>query len=104
MSTQFENVTLNKKSNVYFDGKAISHDFIQADGSKKSVGVIQPATLTFNTSVDEIMEIVAGECRVKIAGEVELKNYTAGQSFNVPANSSFELEALTVVDYVCHYG
>ena len=104
MSTQFENVNLIKKANIYFDGKAVSHDFIAADGSKKSVGVIFPAKLTFGTSMPEVMEIVAGECRVKLAGEDDWQIYTAGQSFNVPGDSSFDIEIVETVNYVCHYG
>lgn len=104
MSTQFENVSLIKKANIYFDGKAVSHDFILADGSKKSVGVIFPAKLTFGTSAPELMEIVAGECRVKLVGANDWQTYTAGQSFSVPGNSSFDIEIVETVDYVCHYG
>jgi len=71
---------------------------------KKSVGIIFPATLVFNTGVPEIMEITAGKCRARVKGETEWKNYEGGQSFSVPGNSSFEIEALELVDYVCHFG
>ena len=77
---------------------------ILADGSKKSVGVILPATLTFNTGAPEIMELISGKCRVRLKGETEWKNYEGGQSFNVPGNSAFDIEALEAVDYVCHFG
>jgi len=40
MSTQLDNVSVVKKSNIYFDGKCVSHNVILADGTKKSVGVI----------------------------------------------------------------
>lgn len=102
--TQFDNVSVVKKANVYFDGKCVSHTVILADGVKKTVGVILPSTLVFNTGTPEIMEIIAGECRVKQKGETTATTYTGGQSFNVPANSSFEIEAVTAVDYVCHFG
>ena len=49
------------------------------------------------------MEIVGGKCRVKLSGESEVNTYAAGQSFNAPANSSFEIETLETLDYVCHY-
>jgi hypothetical protein len=39
-----------------------------ADGTKKSVGVVLPAALTFNTGAPEIMECVAGGCEYKLAG------------------------------------
>ena len=104
MSTQFDNVSVIKKSNVFFDGKCISHTVMLADGTKKSVGVILPSSLVFNTGVPEIMEITAGSCRARIKGEAEWTTYAAGQSFNVSGNSSFEIEVTDAVDYVCHFG
>ncbi|MFA9441130.1 pyrimidine/purine nucleoside phosphorylase [Uliginosibacterium sp. sgz301328] len=104
-AAQFDNVAVIKKANVYFDGKCVSHTVVLADGTKKSVGVILPATLTFNTGAPEIMETVGGICRVRIAGETEWKTYTEGQSFSVPANSSFDIEVKDVpYHYVCHFG
>ncbi|OYX25841.1 MAG: hypothetical protein B7Z03_15255, partial [Hydrogenophilales bacterium 32-62-9] len=43
----FDNVAVTKQANVYFDGKCVSHTVQFADGTKKSVGVILPSTLTF---------------------------------------------------------
>lgn len=102
--SQFDNVSVVKKANVYFDGKCVSHTVQFADGVKKSVGVILPSTLTFNTGVPEIMEGVAGSCRVKLKGETEWKIYGAGESFNVPGNSSFEIACDEPYHYVCHFG
>ena len=103
--SQFNNVSVVAKANVYFDGKCVSHSITLADGTKKSVGVILPSTLTFNTGAPEIMESVAGSCRVKLAGESEWKTYSAGQSFNVPGNSSFDIEVSgEPYHYVCHFG
>ncbi len=102
--SQYDNVSVVKKANVYFDGKCVSHTVILADGTKKTVGVILPASLTFNTGAPEIMEGVGGSCRVKLAGESEWKNYSEGQSFNVPGNSSFEIACDEPYHYVCHFG
>ena len=68
------------------------------------VGVILPATLTFNTGVPEIMETVSGSCRVRLKGESDWKEYGEGQSFNVPGNSSFDIEVREPYHYVCHFG
>ena len=103
MST-LQNVTLSKKSNIYFDGKCVSHTALLADGTRKTVGVIFPSTLTFNTGAPETMEIVAGNCRVRLAGAAEWTSYEGGQQFDVPANSAFDIETLEMVDYVCHFG
>ena len=67
MTTQhISNITVTTQANVYFDGKCISHGVTYLDGTKKSVGVILPSTLTFNTGVAEIMECVAGSCECRI--------------------------------------
>lgn len=97
------NVTLTTKANVYFDGKCVSHGFVAADGSKASVGVVLPGTLTFNTGAAEVMECVAGGCEYKLAGASEWQRSTAGQSFSVPASSSFEIRVTEAYHYICRY-
>src|SRR5690606_11700586 len=67
--SQFDNVSVVKKANVYFDGKCVSHTVIFPDGSKKTIGLIFPSTLTFNTGAPEVMELNAGACRVRLKGE-----------------------------------
>ena len=102
--SKFDNVSVVSKANVYFDGKCVSHSITLPDGTRKSVGVILPSTLTFNTGAPEIMETVSGSFRVKLAGESEWKTYGAGQSFNVPGNSSFDIEVSgEPYHYVCHF-
>ena len=101
--SQFDNVSVVKKANVFFDGKCVSHTVILADGTKKTVGVILPSTLTFNTGAPEIMEGVGGSCRVRLKGESDWVTYGAGQSFNVPGNSSFDIACDEPYHYVCHF-
>ncbi|HEU0187494.1 MAG TPA: pyrimidine/purine nucleoside phosphorylase [Gallionellaceae bacterium] len=104
MSDKIENISVITKANVYFDGKCVSHTVQFADGTKKSVGVVLPATLTFNTGVPEIMETVAGSCRYKIKGE-DWKTSKVGESFKVPGNSSFDIEVSNEpYHYICHFG
>lgn len=105
MSTELSNVSVQPQANVYFDGKCVSHTVTLPDGSRKSVGVILPATLTFNTGAPEVMETVAGECQIKLAGETQWTRYGAGQSFDVPGNSSFEIKVEGApYHYICHFG
>jgi len=105
MSTQqFDNVSVATKANVYFDGKCVSHSITLADGTKKSVGVVLPATLTFNTGAPEIMECVAGSCEYKLKGSEAWVKSSAGEKFNVPGNSSFEIRVTEPYHYVCHFG
>jgi purine/pyrimidine-nucleoside phosphorylase len=105
MSDKFDNVSVAKKANVFFDGQCVSHSIFLPDGTRKTVGVIMPGSqLTFNVSTPELMEITSGTCQVKIAGESALKTYTAGSQFSVAANSSFDIHADDTVNYVCSFG
>ena len=101
--SQFDHVSVVKKANVYFDGRCISHTIQLADGSRKSVGVILPATLTFKTGAAEIMETVAGSCRYRLSG-LDWATSHAGELFAVPENSSFDIEVNgEPYQYVCHF-
>jgi uncharacterized protein YaiE (UPF0345 family) len=100
----YDNVTLDPRANIYFDGACVSHSFVLADGTKKSAGVIFPASLTFGTVAPEVMELNAGRCRVRLAGSEEWTEHAAGESFSVAADSSFDIEVLETLGYVCHYG
>jgi len=102
--SQFDNVSVVKKGNVFFAGKCVSHSVLFADGSRKTVGVILPSSLTFNVSPPELMEITSGTCRVKIGDEPDYRTYTAGDQFAVAANSRFVIETGEVINYVCSFG
>jgi len=103
-TTQFDGVTVQTQANVYFDGKCVSHGITLADGTKKSVGVILPATLTFNTGAPEIMECVAGSCEYKLDGSDTWVHSGPGDRFNVPGNSRFDIRVTEAYHYICHFG
>ncbi|WOP16858.1 pyrimidine/purine nucleoside phosphorylase [Ottowia sp. SB7-C50] len=103
-TTTLPNVTLTTQANVYFDGKCVSHGFTLADGTQKSVGVVLPATLTFNTGAAEIMECVGGSCEYRLAGSDEWKKSGPGEKFSIPANSSFDIRVTEPYHYICHFG
>ena len=102
--SQFDNVSVVKKANVYFDGRCVSHTVLFPDGSRKTVGVIFPGTLTFTTGAPERMELTGGRCQVRLAGHDEWQTYAGGESFSVPGDTAFDIEALETLDYVCHFG
>jgi purine/pyrimidine-nucleoside phosphorylase len=106
-TTQINNVSLTTKANVYFDGKCVSHGFTLADGSKQSVGVILPATLTFNTGAPEIMECVGGSCDYQLDGSDVWVTSGEGQKFSVPGNAKFQIrvtEGFDAYHYICYFG
>ncbi|MBU0513222.1 MAG: pyrimidine/purine nucleoside phosphorylase, partial [Proteobacteria bacterium] len=48
--TEFKDVTVIKKANVYFDGKVSSRTVVFADGSSKTLGIMLPGDYEFNTA------------------------------------------------------
>ncbi|MDP2369912.1 pyrimidine/purine nucleoside phosphorylase [Rhodoferax sp.] len=104
ITSSIANATVATQASVYFDGKCVSHGITLADGTKKSVGVVLPATLTFNTGAPEIMECVAGGCDYKLAGTDAWLKSGPGEKFSVPGNSSFEIRVTEPYHYICHFG
>ena len=100
---QISNISVTTKANVYFEGKCISHGITYPDSTKKSVGVILPSTLTFNTGVAEIMEYVAGSCEYKLAGTDAWVKSSEGEKFNVPGDSKFDIRVTEPYHYICHF-
>lgn len=100
---RFDNVTVMKKANVFFDGKVVSRTVLFADGSKKTLGFMQPGEYEFNTVDAEIMEILSGELTVLLPGQSTPQAITGGQSFNVPANARFVMQVSSVTDYCCSF-
>lgn len=101
---EFRGVTAVAKANVYFDGKVASHTIVMPDGARKTLGLIYPGKFHFGTEKAERMEIVAGECTVKLDGQNGTKQYAAGQQFEVPAKSGFDIEVSRgICEYVCSF-
>jgi uncharacterized protein YaiE (UPF0345 family) len=104
MSTSLNGLTVKPQANVYFDGKCVSHSLTRADGTALSVGVILPATLTFNTGAPEIMECVGGWCEYKLANSEQWVRSGEGEKFTIPGNSSFQIRVTEPYHYICHFG
>lgn len=100
---RFEQVTVVKKANVYFDGRVTSRTVLFPDGTRKTLGVMLPGSYEFGTGAAEVMEVLGGEMKVLLPGQTEWHAYAAGQSFQVPANAKFKLEIADVADYCCSY-
>ncbi|MFA6698745.1 MAG: pyrimidine/purine nucleoside phosphorylase [Thiomicrospira sp.] len=103
MSAMFENVTVVKQANVYFDGKVTSRTVKFADGTRKTLGIMMPGDYEFGTDENELMEIMAGEVEVLLPGQTAWQTITGGQSFEVPANAKFGIKVKSVTDYCCSY-
>ena len=100
---KFENVSVIKKANIYFEGKVTSRTVLFPNGEKKTLGIMMTGEYEFGTEDKEIMEILAGNTEVLLPNETEWKAYNAGESFEVPANSKFLIKVLEISDYCCSY-
>jgi len=100
----FKNVEVATKANVYFEGKVVSHKVVFADGSKKTLGLIYPGTFRFDTDAPELMQIVAGACRVRIGDATDWQSYAAGTEFRVPGKSAFDIAVdAGIAEYICSF-
>ncbi len=104
LQKDIEQVKISLKANVYFDGGVVSHTILLNSGEKKTVGVIRPGKYHFNTDAPEQMDVIAGSCAVKLAGEAEWKTYSGGQTFHVPGKSGFDIEVKEgLAEYLCSF-
>ena len=100
--SEFNNVTITKQANVYFDGNVTSRSIIFQDGSKKTLGIMLPGEYEFNTDDKELMEILSGDLEVLLP-DSDWQTIKGGESFEVPANSSFQLKIKEITDYCCSF-
>ena len=101
--SQFNNVSIVKKANVYFDGNVTSRAVIFPDGSKKTLGIMQPGEYEFGTEEKELMEILAGDLEIFLPGSTDWQKVSSGESFEVPAHSKFGIRIKSITDYCCSY-
>lgn len=99
----FHNAEIKKKANVYHEGRVTSRTVLTATGEMKTLGVMLPGTYRFSTQAPESIDVTQGRCRVKIADRADWQEYQEGESFDIPANSHFEIEVDELLDYVCHF-
>lgn len=101
---KFDSVSVVAKANIYFDGRVVSHTVLFEDGSKKTLGLIYPGEYHFGTDVAERMDIIAGECRVRLDGTAEWTHQASGSCFRVPEKSGFDISVQSgIAEYVCSF-
>jgi purine/pyrimidine-nucleoside phosphorylase len=101
--SEFNNVSVVKKANVYFGGNVSSRTIKFSDGSMKTLGFMLPGEYTFNTADKEIMEILDGELEVQLPGSDSWIQVKVGESFDVPANAKFTVKITAPTDYCCSF-
>ena len=100
---EIQNVSVTTQANIYFGDRCVSHALHLPDGTKKSVGVVFPTEQRFSTSQAEVMECVAGSCKYRLKDATEWHTCSAGESFQIEANSHFDIHVTEPFHYICHY-
>jgi len=88
--------------NEYFEGK-VKSIALQTNTLPATVGVMEKGDYEFSTGDKETMHVVSGELSIKFKGSETWQNFIDGQTFEVEANSSFSVKALTDTAYFCKY-
>ena len=88
--------------NEYFEGKVKSIAF-QTATLPATVGVMAPGEYEFGTSQHETMSVVSGALTVLLPEQSDWQTFAAGDSFEVPANSKFQLKVAVDTAYLCTY-
>ena len=101
--SEFNNVTVIREANIYFEGQVVSRTIVFADGSRKTLGVMLPGEYEFNTADKEIMEILSGDLEVSLPGGQGWQGVRGGEAFEVPAHAKFGLKIKTITDYCCSF-
>ena len=101
--SEFENVTVVKKANIYFDGQVTSRTVKFDNGTVKTLGIMMVGEYEFGTQKAEVMEILAGCVEVMLPNSDKFEEIEAGERFDVPANSKFKIKVKEVADYCCSY-
>lgn len=90
------------KTNKYFDGKVASIG-LQTSTLPATVGVMDIGEYTFDTNQHEVVTVISGQLTVKLPDSNDWADYTDGDSFEVLANTSFDLQVPMQTAYFCTY-
>ncbi|WP_022942752.1 pyrimidine/purine nucleoside phosphorylase [Psychromonas hadalis] len=90
------------ETNEYFDGSVKSIAF-QSETLPATVGVMEVGDYTFAAGVKEYMTVVSGSLTIKLAGSTDWNTFKAGETFEVEANSSFDVKVVVQTAYLCLY-
>lgn len=103
LMSEFSNVTVTKRANLYFDGRVSSRTLSFPNGAIKTLGIMQPGEFEFTTHAREEMEILSGELEVLLPDAEDWQRIEGGETFEVPAEARFSVRVFAVTDYCCSF-
>lgn len=101
MIERFENVSVLVHANIYNNGACQSRTLIFADGSKKTLGVYLPGEFVFDSHEPERVLITNGAIEVKFQTDGDWHEICAGETYDVPANCTFQVRCNQLAEYIC---
>lgn len=90
------------KVNEYFDGRVKSIAF-NTQTLPATIGVMAAGDYEFGTNTKEYMTVTSGCLSVVLPGSTTRKTFKQGETFEVPANSKFQVRAEVESAYLCLY-
>jgi len=88
--------------NEYFEGAVKSLAYTTEHG-RSTIGVIEKGEYEFGTSSHETMTVIEGQLEALLPGEAAWQTFTAGQKFEVNANTVFKVKTEVQSSYLCTY-
>jgi len=90
------------KIKQYFDGKVASIG-LQTSKLPATVGVMDIGEYQFDPKQHEVIKVISGHLTVKLPDTEDWRDFTDGDSFEVPAGSTFALKVPIQTAYLCTY-
>ena len=95
-------MNMSFETNEYFDGNVQSIAF-QSETLPATVGVMDVGDYTFATGAKEYMTVVSGSLTVKLPGSSKWDTFNASETFEVAANTNFDVKVTVQTAYLCLY-
>lgn len=89
-------------TNEYFEGKVKSIGFENNEG-EATIGVMAPGEYVFSTSKKEYMTVTSGKMVISLSETEKDREVKVGETFEVEANSSFNVKVEDRTSYLCLY-
>ena len=90
------------KTNEYFEGRVVSIAF-QGETLPATVGVMAAGDYQFSTGKPETMKVISGRMSVQLPGADDWQTFSAGESFELPGDSQFQVRIDADCAYLCLY-
>ncbi|CAA9889406.1 Pyrimidine/purine nucleoside phosphorylase [Candidatus Methylobacter favarea] len=99
--SEFNNVSVIRKVNIYFNGNVSSRMLHLGDGTLKKLGFMLFDDYMFNTADKEAIKMINADLDVLLPEAEQWQSIKTGEFFKLPANAKFTVKAKPPADYCC---